>query len=261
MDTVVSEFGMRATRLIPSKCEWNHDKFIEVPVIDIVTKAVTCRHDHMMQDRTGAVGKDRNVQSSELHYQTLVRGAAVALKVFWLFFFLTVDPVGYWLSHSYEEMKTNCDLMKVYMIWPILMSHCDSATLQFQPRFLETVQQSVAMTLKNYDYIELLEELADLFKKVANNPRLIDDLLRIGNKMEMPKLKTKMSAIVEAIAWVQATGDQILFKKVMDSQECFRSQFLFTFFYQYAFLLTKMGEECCMLTDKVKKHACDKCDE
>ncbi|CAJ0956038.1 unnamed protein product [Ranitomeya imitator] len=114
------------------------------------------------------------------------------------------------------------------MIWP--KSLCLTATvppLQFQPRFLETVQQSVALTLKNYDYIELLEELADLFKKVANNPRLIDDLLRIGNKMEMPKLKTKMSAIVEAIAWVQATGDQILFKKVMDSQECFRSQFLF----------------------------------
>ncbi|XP_073440767.1 E3 ubiquitin-protein ligase TTC3 isoform X2 [Dendrobates tinctorius] len=210
MDTIVTEFGMRSTRLIPGKCEWNHDKFIEVPVFDIVTK---------------------------------------------------VDPVGYWLSHSYEDMKTNCDLMKIYMLWPILMSHCDTDTLQFQPRFLETVEQSVAMTLKNYDYIEVLEDLADLFKKVANNPRLIDDLLRIGNKMETPKLKTKMSAIVEAIAWVQATGNQILFKKVMDSQECFRSQFLFTFFYQYAFLLTKMGEECCMLTDKVKKHECGKCDE
>ncbi|XP_073524498.1 E3 ubiquitin-protein ligase TTC3 isoform X3 [Phyllobates terribilis] len=210
MDTVVSEFGMRTTRLIPSKCEWNHDKFIEVPVIDIVTK---------------------------------------------------VDPVGYWLSHSYEEMKTNCDLMKIYMLWPILMSNCDATTLQFQPRFLQSVVESVEMTLKNYDYIELLEDLADLFKKVANNPRLIDDLLRIGNKMETPKLKTKMSAILEAIGWVQATGDQVLYKKIMNSQECFRSQFLFTFFYQYTFLLTKMGEECCMLTDKVKKHACDKCDE
>ncbi|XP_056415594.1 LOW QUALITY PROTEIN: E3 ubiquitin-protein ligase TTC3 [Hyla sarda] len=202
MATVVTEFGMRTTRLIPGKCEWNHNKYIEVPVIDIVHK---------------------------------------------------VDPVGYWLSHSYEEMKKNCDLMKIYMLWPILMTNDETNEHPYPSRVFSTVD----MSMNDLDYMELLEDLADLFKKVASDRHLIINLLKIGNKMDI----VTASAVTDAIHWVHTTGDQVVFKKIMESHERHRGVALFTFFYQYSFLLTKMGEECCTLTDKVKMHACDKCDE
>ncbi|KAG8590994.1 hypothetical protein GDO81_007005 [Engystomops pustulosus] len=69
-----------------------------------------------------------------------------------------------------------------------------------------------------------------------------------------------MSALADAISWVQTAGNLFIYTKIMSTEEHLRAQVLFTFFYQYSFLLTKMGEECCTLTDKVKKHACETCD-
>ncbi|XP_044140323.1 E3 ubiquitin-protein ligase TTC3-like isoform X1 [Bufo gargarizans] len=203
MTTVCTEFGMRTTRLIPGRCEWNHAKLIEVPVIDVVTK---------------------------------------------------VDPVGYWLTQSVEEMKTNCDFMKIYMLWQVLIDKSDDDQ-HLHPWVLQV------KNMKDLDYIELLEDLADLFKKVASRWFFVDDILRIGNKMDTPKRKTKIAAMVDAINWVLDTGDRAVYKKIMSAPDHLRSLALFTFFYQYSFLLNKMGEECCSLTDKVKKHECDECDK
>ncbi|KAM4045254.1 LOW QUALITY PROTEIN: E3 ubiquitin-protein ligase TTC3 [Anomaloglossus baeobatrachus] len=152
-------------------------------------------------------------------------------------------------------MKTNCDLMKIYVLWPFLVHNGEIPLLESQPCML----QPVAKPWKNFHFFELFEDLAELFKNVACDPFFIDELLEIGAKMEVRKLKR--SAMMDAIEWVRATEDQAMLAKLRNADEHIRSQVLFLFFFRYSCLLNQMGEECCMLADRAKKHDCDKCDQ
>ncbi|XP_063812625.1 E3 ubiquitin-protein ligase TTC3 isoform X2 [Pseudophryne corroboree] len=163
-----------------------------------------------------------------------------------------VDPVGFWLSLKSEEQRQNCNLLKTYMLWPVLMNNAGHVKKCEQP----WSGQSSDMTIKELNFIELLEDLADLFQKVADQRRLIEGLLKIGHKMERPRHKV----FPEAMNWVQSTRDQNVYKK-LESQESLRNRSLQTFFTEYAFYLNRMGMDCKTLAEKVKIFECAMCEE
>ncbi|XP_075053339.1 E3 ubiquitin-protein ligase TTC3 isoform X2 [Mixophyes fleayi] len=168
--------------------------------------------------------------------------------------FAEVDPVTFWLSCSDEELIRNCHLMKTSLLLPLLTNNSDPTTLCEQ----HWTGHGSDLSIKELNFIELLEDLADLTQRVSSRGRFIEELLRIGHKMETSRHKIKNGFIPEAMNWVQSTRDQNVYKK-LESQDGLRTRALQTFFRDYSFYLSSMN--CRTLVDKVKLHECPTCVE
>ncbi|XP_077336038.1 E3 ubiquitin-protein ligase TTC3 isoform X2 [Lithobates pipiens] len=170
-----------------------------------------------------------------------------------------VEPVTFWFSHTSAERIENCELMKMYMLWPVFMHASNNTTTCLRTR----EPHSLEMTIKELNFIELLEDLAELFKKISDRRALVEEAFKIGWKMEKAKYKVKNHYIADAMLWIESTGDEHLYKKLKSqekSQEKVRNRVLQTFFTEYAFFFIKMAEDHRKLSEEVKMQVCDLCE-
>ncbi|KAM5180802.1 E3 ubiquitin-protein ligase TTC3 [Mantella aurantiaca] len=166
-----------------------------------------------------------------------------------------VEPVAFWFAHSSADRLENCDLMKMYMLWPVLMHASNNITTCLRTR----EPQSFEMSIKELNFIELLEDLAELFKNVSERRSLVETGFKIGWKMEKAKYKNKTCYIGDAMLWIEAAGDDSLYKR-LKSQENIRYRVLQTFFTEYAFFFIKMAEGHRKLSEEVKMQVCELCE-
>ncbi|XP_063306349.1 E3 ubiquitin-protein ligase TTC3 [Pelobates fuscus] len=163
-----------------------------------------------------------------------------------------VDPVTFWLSHPIHIIRGNCDVVKIYMVWPILIKQIDY--MKYIPNRLADYSD---MSIKELNFIELLEDLADLVKKVADDRLAIEGILRIGTKLRAGRTR---KLLAEALNWVQATGDKVLHNKLQE-QENISSPALPAFFIDYALYISRMAEEGLTLVSVFKNQSCPTCSE
>ncbi|KAM8976982.1 E3 ubiquitin-protein ligase TTC3 [Pelodytes ibericus] len=168
--------------------------------------------------------------------------------------FVAADPVSFWISHSIETIKENCDIIKMYVLQPILIKQTE------QTRTIHSLLAGYSnLSMKELNLIELLEDLAELVKKVATEPSLIDGIIRIGKKMDNIRCR-KSAPIMEAMNWVLSTGDLSVFLKLQEHDHL-STQALQTFFTGYAFYISYMADNQQTMVLLFKNKFCKSCAE
>ncbi|XP_041437100.1 E3 ubiquitin-protein ligase TTC3 [Xenopus laevis] len=162
-----------------------------------------------------------------------------------------VDPVTFWLSHPLEVIHEHCDLIKIYILWPVLKA--DTPTVHNGPAWVDP--DSTGLCLNKLNFVEMLEELLDVVKKVAHERRFIEGLLKIAKSMEMVHLNYQH--VSEAMSWLKSTGELQVCKK-LEEQENFRCFPLQILFIDYAHYINSMAEQKYNFF-MWRKHFCDRC--
>ncbi|XP_008273094.3 E3 ubiquitin-protein ligase TTC3 isoform X2 [Oryctolagus cuniculus] len=168
---------------------------------------------------------------------------------------LEFDICNIWCSKPLSVLQDYCDAIKVYLFWPLLFQHPHSSVLsRLHPCMENTNSCASEISLKKLQHLELMEDIVDLAKKVANDPFLIEGLLRIGYKIE-----NKILAMEEAINWIKYTGDVTILPKLGSIDNCW--PMLSVFFTEYKYHITKVVTENCNLLEEFKTRNCVDCIE
>ncbi|KAM4609595.1 E3 ubiquitin-protein ligase TTC3-like, partial [Discoglossus pictus] len=162
-----------------------------------------------------------------------------------------VDPLNYWLSHSREVLRENCDVIKIFMMWPTFKKD----PVNSEPPWIVECSD---LTVKDLSYIEILEDLVDNVKKVADQRTYIEGLLRIGDNMRKARQKNKVFYLSDAINWIKSVGNINVYKKVEEMQ-CVCAPILQAFFIDYSHYITWMAEQQTTLVFVFKNHFCSSC--
>ncbi|XP_038615881.1 E3 ubiquitin-protein ligase TTC3 [Tachyglossus aculeatus] len=152
-----------------------------------------------------------------------------------------------WCSKPLQVLQDYCDIIKIYIFWPLLfqlehMNYID---------FSKSVHSE--LNLKKLQQIEVLEEIVDLGKKVADDQFFIGGILKIGSKIE-----DRAPVIEETFNWVKYTGEF----KVLHKLEKFGDYswpMLEIFFTEYKYYITKVALEDCNLVEEFGSQNCDSC--
>lgn len=168
---------------------------------------------------------------------------------------LEFDICSIWCSKPLSILQDYCDAIKVYLFWPLLFQHPHSSVLsRLHPCVENTNSCASEISLKKLQHLELMEDIVDLAKKVANDPFLIEGLLRIGYKIE-----NKILAMEEAINWMKYTGDVTILPKLGSIDNCW--PMLSVFFTEYKYHITKVVTENFNLLEEFKTRNCADCIE
>eukprot|EP00079_Xenopus_tropicalis_P015031 XP_004912171.1 PREDICTED: E3 ubiquitin-protein ligase TTC3 isoform X2 [Xenopus tropicalis] len=163
-----------------------------------------------------------------------------------------VDPVTFWLSHPLDVIHEHCDLIKVYILWPVLKA---DASPVYKGPWVD--HDGSGLCIQELNFVEMLEDLLDVVKKVAHERRFIEGLLKIAKTMEMVQLNYQH--LSEAMSWLRSTGELQICKKLeeQDNLSLFPLQILFI---DYAHYINSMADQRCSLSFMwKKKHICDCC--
>ncbi|KAM5281187.1 E3 ubiquitin-protein ligase TTC3 [Ctenodactylus gundi] len=157
-----------------------------------------------------------------------------------------------WCSKPVSVLREYCDTIKIYVFWPILFQRRNSSlTARLHPCVDPSSRE---ISLQRLQVIELMEDILDLVKKVANDSFLIEGLLRIGYKIE-----NKILAMEEALNWIKYTGDVTILSKLGSIDHCW--PMLSIFFTEYKYHITKVVTENCNLLEEFKTQNCTGCIE
>ncbi|XP_045140397.1 E3 ubiquitin-protein ligase TTC3 isoform X2 [Echinops telfairi] len=165
------------------------------------------------------------------------------------------DICRIWCHKPVTVLREYCDAIKVYVFWPLLFQRqngCPFARLH--PCVEANNSRAWELSLERLQYIELLEEIVELTKKVANSSFFIGSLLRIGYKIE-----NKMTVTEEALNWVKFVGDITLLPKLGSLEKCW--PMLSIFFTEYKYHITKFVTEEYNLLEEFKTSDCEECSE
>nr|XP_033804507.1 E3 ubiquitin-protein ligase TTC3 isoform X2 [Geotrypetes seraphini] len=166
-----------------------------------------------------------------------------------------VDVAKYWCSKSSQELREYCDVIKIYIFWPLLFeklgSHAFNEWPLIQPRSIRSLDSE--LTLKELNNIELLEDIFEMAKKVVDIPFFITRLLKIGKDIE-----TRQYNIGDALEWVKCTGDIGVLQKLQTFGDfCWPP--LEVFFSEYKYFINKVAMEQCSLVEEFKLESCESC--
>ncbi|XP_020030306.2 E3 ubiquitin-protein ligase TTC3 isoform X2 [Castor canadensis] len=168
---------------------------------------------------------------------------------------LEYDICNIWCRKPVSVLQDYCDAIKIYIFWPLLFQHQHSSIISRLHPCVETTSFPASeISLKKLQYLELMEDIVDLAKKVANDPFLIEGLLRIGYKIE-----NKILAMEEALNWVKYTGDVTILPKLGSVDNCW--PMLSIFFTEYKYHITKVVTENCNLLEEFRNQNCAECME
>ncbi|XP_077900761.1 E3 ubiquitin-protein ligase TTC3 isoform X5 [Ictidomys tridecemlineatus] len=167
---------------------------------------------------------------------------------------LEFDICNIWCSKPLSVLQDYCDAIKMNIFWPLLFQHQHSSVISRLHPCVETTSRASEISLKKLQYLELMEDIVDLAKKVANDSFLIEGLLRIGYKIE-----NKILAMEEALNWVKYTGDTTILPKLGLIDNCW--SMLSIFFTEYKYHITKVVTENCNLLEEFKTQNCAECME
>ncbi|XP_058152206.1 E3 ubiquitin-protein ligase TTC3 isoform X1 [Dasypus novemcinctus] len=165
------------------------------------------------------------------------------------------DICSLWCSKPVSVLHDYCDAIKVYVFWPLLFQRQQSSVVSRLHPCVDTGNShAFEMSLKRLQYLELMEDIVDLAKKVVNDSFFIGGLLRIGYKIE-----NKILAMEEALNWVKYTGDLAILPKLGTIDNCW--PMLSIFFTEYKYHITKVVTENCNLLEEFKTQNCADCIE
>ncbi|XP_062945155.1 E3 ubiquitin-protein ligase TTC3 isoform X2 [Cynocephalus volans] len=168
---------------------------------------------------------------------------------------LEFDICDIWCSKPISVLQDYCDAIKISIFWPLLFQHQNSSVISRLHPCVEAINSRASeISLKKLQYLELMEDIVDLAKKVVNDSFLIGGLLRIGYKIE-----NKILAMEEALNWVKYTGDVTILPKLGSVDNCW--PMLSIFFTEYKYHITKVVTENCNLLEELKTPNCAECVE
>ncbi|KAL1788280.1 E3 ubiquitin-protein ligase TTC3 [Sigmodon hispidus] len=166
---------------------------------------------------------------------------------------LEYDICNIWCSKPLSILQDYCDTIKLYIFWPLLFQHQHSSIIsRLHPCVEPTRSRAAEISLKKLQHLELMEDIVDLAKKVANDSFLIEGLLRIGYKIE-----NKILAMEEALNWIKYTGDLTVLPKLGSVDSCW--PMLSIFFTEYKYHITKVVTENCNLLEDFRRNSCMQC--
>lgn len=129
---------------------------------------------------------------------------------------LEFDICNMWCSKPISFLQDYCDAIKIYIFWPLLFQRQHSSIIsRLHPCVEASNSNASEISLKKLQHLELMEDIVDLAKKVANDSFFIGGLLRIGYKIE-----NKILAMEEALNWVKYTGDITILPKLGAVDNC-----------------------------------------
>ncbi|XP_069886761.1 E3 ubiquitin-protein ligase TTC3 isoform X1 [Dipodomys merriami] len=164
------------------------------------------------------------------------------------------DICSIWCSKPVSVLRSYCDAIKIHIFWPLLFQLQQNSILSRLHPCVETFLQGSEISLKKLQLLELMEDIVDLAKKVANDSFLIEGLLRIGYKIE-----NKILAMEEALNWIKYTGDVTILPKLGSVDKCW--PMLSIFFTEYKYHITRVVTENCNLLEEFKGQSCVDCTE
>ncbi|XP_052597222.1 E3 ubiquitin-protein ligase TTC3 isoform X8 [Peromyscus californicus insignis] len=179
---------------------------------------------------------------------------------------LEYDICNIWCSKPLSILQDYCDTIKLYIFWPLLFQHQHSSIIsRLHPCVEATRSRAAEISLKKLQHLELMEDIVDLAKKVANDSFLIEGLLRIGYKIENVSVKNetpahplqKILAMEEALNWIKYTGDVAILPKLGSVDSCW--PMLSIFFTEYKYHITKVVTENCNLLEEFRRNSCMQC--
>ncbi|XP_040606357.1 E3 ubiquitin-protein ligase TTC3 isoform X4 [Mesocricetus auratus] len=179
---------------------------------------------------------------------------------------LEYDICNIWCSKPLSILQDYCDTIKLYIFWPLLFQHQHSSIIsRLHPCVEATRSRAAELSLKKLQHLELMEDIVDLAKKVANDSFLIEGLLRIGYKIENVSVKSespahpmqKILAMEEALNWIKYTGDITILPKLGSVDSCW--PMLSIFFTEYKYHITKVVTENCNLLEEFRRNSCMHC--
>ncbi|XP_052014937.1 E3 ubiquitin-protein ligase TTC3 isoform X5 [Apodemus sylvaticus] len=166
---------------------------------------------------------------------------------------LEYDICNIWCSKPLSILQDYCDAIKLYIFWPLLFQHQHSSIISRLHPCVEAIRSRAAeISLKKLQHLELMEDIVDLAKKVANDSFLIEGLLKIGYKIE-----NKILAMEDALNWIKYTGDVTILPKLGSVDSCW--PMLSIFFTEYKYHITKVVTENCNLLEEFRRHSCMQC--
>ncbi|XP_050018001.1 E3 ubiquitin-protein ligase TTC3 isoform X2 [Alexandromys fortis] len=166
---------------------------------------------------------------------------------------LEYDICNMWCSKPLSILQDYCDTIKLYIFWPLLFHQQHSSIIsRLHPCVEATRSRAAELSLKKLQHLELMEDIVDLAKKVANDSFLIEGLLRIGYKIE-----NKILAMEEALNWIKYTGDLTILPKLGSVDCCW--PMLSVFFTEYKYHITKVVTENCNLLEEFRRNSCMHC--
>ncbi|XP_036755135.2 E3 ubiquitin-protein ligase TTC3 isoform X1 [Manis pentadactyla] len=168
---------------------------------------------------------------------------------------LEFDICNMWCSKPISFLRDYCDAIKIYIFWPLLFQRQHSSVIsRLHPCVEASNSNASEISLKKLQHLELMEDIVDLAKKVANDSFFIGGLLRIGYKIE-----NKILAMEEALNWVKYTGDVTILPKLGAVDNCW--PMLSIFFTEYKYHITKVVTENCNLLEEFRTQNCAECIE
>ncbi|KAM3677909.1 E3 ubiquitin-protein ligase TTC3 isoform 1-T1 [Ammospiza maritima maritima] len=106
-----------------------------------------------------------------------------------------VDPCDVWCSLPVEKLREICNVIKIRIFWCALFTRESTSFVDtFCLMFLD-------WNTKKVHEFNVMEDLADLIKKVVNIPHFISGILRIGTGIE-----NGLFPLGEALDWVRSVG-------------------------------------------------------
>uniref|UniRef100_O88196-2 Isoform 2 of E3 ubiquitin-protein ligase TTC3 n=1 Tax=Mus musculus TaxID=10090 RepID=O88196-2 len=166
---------------------------------------------------------------------------------------LEYDICNIWCSKPLSILQDYCDAIKLYIFWPLLFQHQHSSIISRLHPCVEAIRSRAAeISLKKLQHLELMEDIVDLAKKVANDSFLIEGLLKIGYKIE-----NKILAMEDALNWIKYTGDVTILPKLGSVDNCW--PMLSIFFTEYKYHITRVVTENCNLLEEFRRHSCMQC--
>ncbi|XP_066115489.1 E3 ubiquitin-protein ligase TTC3 isoform X2 [Saccopteryx bilineata] len=167
---------------------------------------------------------------------------------------LEFDICSIWCSKPISVLQDYCDAIKIHIFWPLMFQHHHNSILSRLYPCMEATSHASEISLKKLQHLELMEDIVDLARKVANDSFFIGGLLRIGYKIE-----NKILAMEEALNWVKYTGDVTILPKLGAVDNCW--PMLSIFFTEYKYYITKAVTENCNIFEEFKRLNCAGCIE
>ncbi|XP_069058647.1 E3 ubiquitin-protein ligase TTC3-like isoform X3 [Pleurodeles waltl] len=161
--------------------------------------------------------------------------------------FNNFDAVKHWCSRPKQELRDNCDAIKVYAFWPVLY---EEEHLRIGNK---RVMKSTGLDIATLNQLQILEDLTEIAKEVCHIPDFIRGILSIGH----PVYERKFD-VARALEWVKSTGNP----KVIQKLETFGPlgwPSLEIFFFIYQQHIERVAKEFPNLKDELESAQCTIC--
>ncbi|XP_066170267.1 E3 ubiquitin-protein ligase TTC3 [Sylvia atricapilla] len=156
-----------------------------------------------------------------------------------------VDPCDAWCSKPLEILWEYCNVIKIKMFWSVLFSR-ESTSFVEEYRML-----FLGWNMNTIHVCNILEDLADLIKKVVNIPHFISGVLRIGSGVESDAFN-----FAEALDWVKCVGDANILQNLQQLGDCGRVN-LAIFFAEWKRFIIKVTLEDHDLKAEMEAAVCE----